>query len=719
MRWLFIFAVLTAAAAVAVAAPPELGNTAPAKVAPSWPENVLLGRQVGDTIEAPFDVPAVPFETSGTTAGFANDYDAVCPYGDSTAADVVYRFVPTASFTLGIDLCGSAFDTKLYVYDGVRNLVACNDDFYSGPPCANYVSRIEELDVEAGTTYYIVIDGYGNAFGAYELAVSAVVPCVLEPTFGDVEGEPPLQDGYVDYFNGGCNSSPPAFGHYASPFYFVYDSLEGRTGWYQADGTTLRDTDWYIWQEIPSGRVTFTLDAELPTQLIWLAMPGDCTTVEVIQSVVAGPCSPASIQVDVESGESCLLWIGPPTFVPPDGQTSFEYGWQLHWTVEGSFVPASLPLREREGPDNRMIHRWSSVLANLGGFADDMSSDRSCGGPATPGPDGLAAVYLQAGEVLGITNDPPIYPAAGGDRIDMITYSLLTDLREGPGSCVGTHYCATVGYHSFEFTAVETGWHYLALDGEVGGAEPIVEFQTQTLGTAPPAPPVHDTCDGALTLAGPIAIADDLTAATNDLDPGESGTYGRWRTGRDVVYRFSAVLGASLDVTMTGVGDWDEELYVIADCANPLAPCLAIGVADDAGGVHLSFTAPAPGTYWLVCDSFGVGERPFTLTGYLSAVTDVPVAAAGLVLEPCHPNPFNPRTTIAFVLPAATPCRAAIYGLDGRRVRTLLDAWREPGRHELAWDGRDDTGARVPSGSYVVRVATGGETRSAKLTLVK
>jgi flagellar hook assembly protein FlgD len=37
----------------------------------------------------------------------------------------------------------------------------------------------------------------------------------------------------------------------------------------------------------------------------------------------------------------------------------------------------------------------------------------------------------------------------------------------------------------------------------------------------------------------------------------------------------------------------------------------------------------------------------------------------------------------------------------------------------LVWDGRDDRGERVASGTYFVRVATPSETRTLKLTLVK
>ncbi len=88
------------------------------------------------------------------------------------------------------------------------NLVACNDDFYVGPPCGTYVSKIENVTMQAGWTYYIVIDGYAAASGAYVVDVgTCCLPCVVDcPPSGQPEGEPPLVDDYVDNFNGGCNT---------------------------------------------------------------------------------------------------------------------------------------------------------------------------------------------------------------------------------------------------------------------------------------------------------------------------------------------------------------------------------------------------------------------------------------------------------------------------------------------------------------------------------
>ena len=123
----------------------------------------------GDTIATAIVIPALPYNDTGTTAGYVNDYDEICPYSGSTAPDVVYKYVATSSQSVDIDLCGSGYDTKLYVYDAGLNLIACNDDFYFGAPCGAYVSKLENVPFVAGTTYYIIIDGYGAASGAYVL----------------------------------------------------------------------------------------------------------------------------------------------------------------------------------------------------------------------------------------------------------------------------------------------------------------------------------------------------------------------------------------------------------------------------------------------------------------------------------------------------------------------------------------------------------------------
>ena len=88
-------------------------------------------------------------------------------------------------------------------------------------------------------------------------------------------------------------------------------------------------------------------------------------------------------------------------------------------------------------------------------------------------------------------------------------------------------------------------------------------------------------------------------------------------------------------------------------------------------------------------------------------------------LASVSPNPFNPRTTVAYDLAAAGRVRIAIYDATGARVRTLFDGEDGPGSHEEIWDGRDQDGRRVPSGSYFVRLEAGGAADTRKVALIK
>ena len=114
-------------------------------------------------------------------------------------------------------------------------MLACNDDFYSGAPCGTFVSRIEDLLVEAGTTYYIVVDGYGSACGSYQLEIREVVT-VHDRLHRRARGRATADDDYVDLYNGGCNTDPQF------PFQYLSGDIERipravwRSGWYTLRG---------------------------------------------------------------------------------------------------------------------------------------------------------------------------------------------------------------------------------------------------------------------------------------------------------------------------------------------------------------------------------------------------------------------------------------------------------------------------------------------------
>ncbi|MCK4510460.1 hypothetical protein KAW64_01915, partial [bacterium] len=83
------------------------------------------------------------------------------------------------------------------------------------------------------------------------------------------------------------------------------------------------------------------------------------------------------------------------------------------------------------------------------------------------------------------------------------------------------------------------------------------------------------------------------------------------------------------------------------------------------------------------------------------------------------PNPFNPRTAIAFDVPERCGVTLRVYGVDGREVATLVDEPRDAGAHEILWDGTDDRGADAASGVYFYVLDAGGVRLTQKMVLMR
>jgi len=320
------------AAASPVATAPDapavtLSPKPPLAVVPPAPAPAVI-RQGGDTIADPVAIAALPYSGSGTTVGYTDDYDEICPYGESISPDVVYTFTgPAWANALDIDMCGSAYDTKIYVYDAGLELVGCNDDYYFDEFCGMWVSRLEFLPVVPGETYYLVIDGYGGASGEYELSIDVwPIETVGCPYGSQLKGEPELVDGYLDAHNGGCNS----LGDLGwAPFQeLTGTSFCGVAGWYTGSGGgDVRDTDWFTITLPATGEVTITADADLPSLLFHLGPP-DCDQVAVLQSVEFGPFWQQELTIAGPPGTEVWAWVGSTVFTAPPGFGN-EYAYVL------------------------------------------------------------------------------------------------------------------------------------------------------------------------------------------------------------------------------------------------------------------------------------------------------------------------------------------------------------------------------------------------------
>jgi hypothetical protein len=83
------------------------------------------------------------------------------------------------------------------------------------------------------------------------------------------------------------------------------------------------------------------------------------------------------------------------------------------------------------------------------------------------------------------------------------------------------------------------------------------------------------------------------------------------------------------------------------------------------------------------------------------------------------PNPFNPATDLKFSIPRDAGVTLKLYDVSGRLVRSLLSENLSAGHHEVRWNGRDDNGRSVASGTYFARLTVDGVSTVKSMALVR
>ncbi|MFH1501934.1 MAG: FlgD immunoglobulin-like domain containing protein [Candidatus Eisenbacteria bacterium] len=84
------------------------------------------------------------------------------------------------------------------------------------------------------------------------------------------------------------------------------------------------------------------------------------------------------------------------------------------------------------------------------------------------------------------------------------------------------------------------------------------------------------------------------------------------------------------------------------------------------------------------------------------------------------PNPFNPKTTIRYDVPAeGGHVEIRIVDVAGRLVRTLVNERQTEGEKSVEWDGRDEAGNQMATGVYFYRLTAAGVEESRKMLLLK
>ena len=83
------------------------------------------------------------------------------------------------------------------------------------------------------------------------------------------------------------------------------------------------------------------------------------------------------------------------------------------------------------------------------------------------------------------------------------------------------------------------------------------------------------------------------------------------------------------------------------------------------------------------------------------------------------PNPFIEQILCTFTLANTAQQQLAVYDLEGRLVRTLIDDRLEAGGHAHLWNGRDGHGRLVRSGVYFMRLSGAGTRQSWRIIKIQ
>jgi hypothetical protein len=128
---------------------------------------------VGDTCATAIDVTSGGIFATETTTDATDDYDASlgdgeCPNGQFSGKDKVYALSPTVptSYEVSVDPVGN-FDPFIYTRDDCSQAACLDGTVFNGPGGPESLT----VDVAAGETVFVIVDGELGSEGDYSLGV--------------------------------------------------------------------------------------------------------------------------------------------------------------------------------------------------------------------------------------------------------------------------------------------------------------------------------------------------------------------------------------------------------------------------------------------------------------------------------------------------------------------------------------------------------------------
>jgi hypothetical protein len=195
--------------------------------------------------------------------------------------------------------------------------------------------------------------------------------------------------------------------------------------------------------------------------------------------------------------------------------------------------------------------------------------------------------------------------------------------------------------------------------------------------------------------------------------------WGEWRFNCPpvavAITHFDAkVNGGGVELTSTFASNFDVLSVNIYRGHPDDEPLFFKSVEPSGGGLRFVDTDVQPGKSYAY--RIGVTDRDGE---FFSEIVTVDMPVGGIELGLNVPNPFNPKTSIVFMLPSLQHVQVDVYDAAGRFVTRLFDGTGRVGENRLEWDGTNAKGQRVVSGVYYYKLTAGKYTESRRMVLLK
>ena len=157
--------------------------------------------------------------------------------------------------------------------------------------------------------------------------------------------------------------------------------------------------------------------------------------------------------------------------------------------------------------------------------------------------------------------------------------------------------------------------------------------------------------------------------------------------------------------------------FYTSDTFYSFIPSDLISIIDTAGTFDMDWTVYVTDDDIII---YSDSLRSLTLVdiNYV-AIENINTFPTEFVLHQNFPNPFNPITQINYEVPIRSHIQIAIYDLNGKKIKTLIDEIQQPGQFSTTWDAKLSNGEKVPSGLYFYRLQSNDFVKVKKCVLMK